>query len=191
MSVKSDLYRFVKTALMGGDFLDACETKYFFAPVEGVKMFSFWNSELLNPETKDSFPVSSVFFEFSSGPNTTQELKIAETNELATTKDMVQFKLHHIGGKYRAECRDEDYLDLIDLADLVYRRINGKTFANCKNIHRIDEFQDINNAVLMDWTAVYECNLSNIGETDLTETGPVEVEIQQIELDPKPYIVKN
>lgn len=191
MSVKSDLYRFIRAALLGGEFTDACDTVFNYECIEGVKSFEFWNSELLNPHTKDSFPAGSIFMEFSGSPLVRYDLKTKDTENPATTKDLVRFVLHHIGGKYRAERRYEDYLDLIDLADLTYRRLNGKNFANCKSIHRVDEFQDTNSAVLMDWSAVYECNLSNIGETDLTETGNVTAEIQQINLDPNPYIVKN
>ena len=177
---------------MGGSFTDALDTEYKFIALDGIEFMNFWNNELQNPENKDSFPVPAVFFEFNSAENETQNLKTATTNKLATTKDATQFTLHCIGGKYRSEARDEDYLDLIDLADTIYRRINGKNFANCKNIHRIDEYQDIDSAVLMDWTMIFECYLSNIGETELEDAnapvGTVTPEIQSINFDPNPYL---
>jgi len=191
MSAKSDLYRFIKNAILGGTWQDQLGTDHIYTGVTTVQYVNFWNSELTTVSDKDSFPVPAIFFEFTNSPLSTTFARTTLTLDRATTKDEVNFILHFIGAKLRSEERDEDYLDLIDLSDSVYKIINGKSFANCKNIQRIDEIQDINSSVLMDWQSFYKCTLANIGETlDQQEisAGTVEPEIQQITLDPNPHL---
>ena len=184
-SIKTELYLFVKAMLLGGTYTDGFDEAKTFVAIAALKHMGFWNSELINPELKDNYPVFAVFFEFSNSDNYLINQKTNETSSYATTKDLVQFALHLISPKNRSEDRDEDYLEMIDLADLIYRRMQDRSAAGIQDIRRVREFMDINNTVLMDWQIVFNVNLTNCGDTDQVDANdplvnpnePVEVEL--------------
>lgn len=191
MSIRSDLYRFVKAAVMTGTFTDCLDNVYTFTTDLGVKHFGFWNSQIANPSQHSNFPAPAVFFELSGNDLMQQHLKVSITEDRATVKDDITFKLHFIGGKQRSEdATEDDYLDLIDLADSVFAILNGRSFSGCKDIFRTDEVQDIESRVLMDYQATYKCQLINFGtsdrvdanDTDVNENAPVIVQLQNISL---------
>ena len=175
MSIKRDLYEYVKTAILGGTFTDACDIEYTFTGVEEIKFFMFWNSELLNTDTKDGFPTPAVFFEYSNSELELIQQRISETYDIATWKDITEFTLHLIYKKARSEDREEDYLEQIDLADKVTRAIQGKSLTYIKNIRRIRENQDNNSQVDMDWQITFITNTTNEGESSLVDANDPEV----------------
>ena len=185
-SIKSELYLFVKTMVLGGNYTDGLEEIKTFEALAPIKHLGFWNSELTEPEQKDTYPVFALFFEFSNSQNYLQYQKTGETDNVATTKDLAEFTLHLVSPKLRSEQRDEDYLEMLDTADLIFNRIQDKTAAGIQNIKRIRESQDINNEVLMDWQMVFTVNLTNCGNSDLVNaqdpevnpSAPVEQDIQ-------------
>jgi len=174
-SIKSELYLLVKNMLLGGAYTDLLESEHTFEPLEFIKHFSFWNSELLEPEQKDNYPVFAVFFDFFNSDINTQYQKTSETNDLATTKDLIEFTLHLISPKHSAENRETDYLDMLDNAELIYKRLHQKSAAGIKDIRKVRESMDINNSVLMDWQIVFAVNLTNCGETSLVDASDTEV----------------
>ncbi len=174
-SIKSELYLFVKTMVLGGDYTDGFEAESTFEALAPIKYMNFWNSELTGPEAKDNYPVFALFFELSNSQNYLQYQKTGETDNVATTKDLTEFTLHLVSPKLRSEQRDEDYLEMLDTADLIFNRIQDKTAAGIQNIKRIRESQDINNKVLMDWQMVFTVNLTNCGSTDLVDAQDPEV----------------
>ena len=144
MSIKRDLYEFVKTAIFGGTFTNCLSKEYVLPGIKDgaenkIKHYMFWNSELINPDQKDNYPNPSVFFEYSNSENVIVQQRISETYDRSNTKDLTEFTLHVIVDKARSKDRDEDYLEQIDLADEIYNAIQGKSFAGVKNINRIRE----------------------------------------------------
>lgn len=165
-SIKSELYLFVKTLIMGGDYNDNGDVTNY-PGVEGVKHFMFWNNELIQPERKDNYPVPAVFLEFTNADVTRSYVHTSETNELAVTEDKVVFVLHVISPKVNSELREDDYLAQIDLIDNIYKSVQDKKLKLSKKIKKISELQDNDSSVLMDWQMTFEVILINCGDTEL------------------------
>lgn len=187
-SIKSQLFEFVKTAIMGGVFTDNLDKVYTFDPILDIQLFEFWNDNLNNFTLNDNYIVPAVFFEFASINNEKKFFKDVYTPDYQTSKDVVMFNLHLITGKYSSEMRDNDYLDSIDLADKLFSRLENKSFSNCKNILKVSEVADRDSSVLMDWVIQFNCLVSNAGEGDvlnandliINPNAPVEMKINAI-----------
>lgn len=183
-SIKSELYLFIKTLIMGGDYNDNGDVTNY-TGVDGINHFMFWNNELIQPERKDNYPVPAVFLEFTNADVTRSYVHTSETNELAVTEDKVVFVLHVISPKVNSELREEDYLAQIDLIDEIYKSIQDKKLKLSKKIKKISELQDNDSSVLMDWQMTFEVILINCGDTELVNANdpiinvnaPVEKEV--------------
>jgi len=174
-SAKSELYLFIKNALLGGTYIDYLNNTYTYAALTSIRHYGFWNNELTNPDKKDTYPVPAVFFEVANTNLLRQESKTNISEKNATTKDNAEFILHLIMGKFSSEVRENDYLDQIDLADTITNRITGRNCANIHNIRRISERQDPNSEVLMDWQMTFNATITNIGLTVQVDANDEEV----------------
>lgn len=183
-SIKSELYLFIKTLIMGGDYNDNGDVTNY-TGVDGINYFMFWNNELIQPERKDNYPVPAVFLEFTNADVTRSYVHTSETNELAVTEDKVVFVLHVISPKVNTELREEDYLTQIDLIDNIYKAVQDKKLKLSKKIKKMSELQDNDSSVLMDWQMTFEVILINCGDTELVNANdpiinvnaPVEKEV--------------
>ena len=194
-SIRSELYLFIKTAIMGGTYNNDVEEKdYIFEKVPKINTFEFFNSQILNQETIDAYQLNAVFFEYASPELFTTQNKTSETNVRANTKDTIQIRLHLITGKVTAEMGDKDYLDALDLGEKIFQAIENKKFLGIQPIHKITEDFDTNSSTIMDYTLVFETTVTNCGEGDTIDVRedpepkeiPFEVGVK-IE-NPKPYI---
>lgn len=183
-SIKSELYLFIKTLIMGGDYNDNGDVTNY-TGVDGINYFMFWNNELIQPERKDNYPVPAVFLEFTNADVTRSYVHTSETNVLAVTEDKVVFVLHVISPKVNTELREEDYLAQIDLIDNIYKAVQDKKLKLSKKIKKMSELQDNDSSVLMDWQMTFEVILINCGDTELVNANdpiinvnaPVEKEV--------------
>jgi hypothetical protein len=200
-SIKSHLYLFVKTLLLGGTYTDIEENDHDFEGLLGsdgkpeIKHFEPYNSELTNFINKENYPVPAVFFEYpTTDPEVeSTQLTTSETNYRPNFKDRATFALHLITTRGVTSGNvEDDYLDLLDLASRVVNKLRFRSIAGIDNIMKTNETEDNDNEVLKDWIISFEAVVLECGETDLVDANdpevnplaPVEQEIEVTILQP-------
>ncbi len=169
MSIKSELYKLIEVVVLGGTFTDMLDVEHTFLPIDGVKYFEPYNSDLTNYQEKENFPVPAVLFEFTEGVVEDVQQRISETYDRAVYSSIMDFSLHVITGRYSAGSTKNDYLSMLDIATEISKKIFGRTFPGIQNITLKSEVQDNDNRVLADWILSFSCVLTECGESSLVD----------------------
>jgi len=163
MSIKGQLYKFIKNIIIGGAFTDNLDNIFTESGIPAIKEFEFWNSQLTDYENKDNIFLPALFFEFNEISTQKSNLSSSMTDSYFSSKDTVNFTLHLITDKPSAENRENDYLDMLDLAEVIFSKIQGKGFSNCIEIVKSGEVYDSNSGVLQDWQISFDAIITNTG----------------------------
>ena len=184
-STKAELILFIKTAILGGTYVDSAANNHIFTAISAIKQFGIWNNQIANAETLDNIVLPSVWFEFNRSNNNSRQAQTAPNDYLHRTTDKVFFTLHLLYPKLNAEDRIIDYLDVLDLAYLLISQIENKKTQDIGNVLIDNETTDHNSTVFMDHKIQFTTILNNLGESSAIDASnlvanpnaPVEVNL--------------
>lgn len=175
MSIKSELYKYVKSIVKGGEYIDLLGNSETFLQIEGVKHFNFWNNNIVHGGQSDSFPLTAVFFELTNTNKERIHHSIPETNSRQTQRDKVEFTLHIVTGKMHTEAKENNWIDALDIAETIYLKLLNKTKPGIQNITKVSEGFDNDSQQLIDYRLNFECILINEGDGMLVNRNDVNV----------------
>ena len=162
-SIKSELYLFIKSVILGGDYTDNAGTEFEFTGVlfngNHVNNYMFYNG-LLN-----EYPFISVLFRFENIDPNIHYLKTGSTDSPASIQETVRFSLFVPYPKETSEMLENDYLDHLDLCELIHYEVSGKYFNGCSTIVKSGETSDDESKVIMGKEMMFDCVLQTVGMT--------------------------
>lgn len=193
-SIKSELYLFIKTIILGGSYQNDSSSEIqtfngFVYNDNGTKInvnnFAFYNS-LLNEH-----PFLSVLFKYDEILPEIHQLKVSETNLTATIKEKVRFSLFIPYPKTTAEMIEEDYLDHLDICENIHFLVSDQRFLGISTIKKVGETHDERSEVIMGKEMIYETLVTTYGSGNLVDANDSEVNPEApVKINVTPIIVK-
>jgi len=183
-SIKSELYKFIKTIIEGGTYTDANDDNqtYTFAGISAVKHYDFWNQDLDKIGETSAIPCPAVLYEYNVVDTEFAQLRTSEYNVKGNVVDVVQITLHVIVKKVSAaNISENNYLDCIDLVETIRQNIEGRHFLGITDgLRKVSEVVDVNSQTLMDGQITFTCKVTNCAITDSEDSGltpPVAIDL--------------
>lgn len=189
-SIKSELYLFLKTIILGGEYTDSQPVTYDFAGISyndngkniTCKNFMFYNS------LKNEYPFLSVLFRFENIEPNLHYLMTGPTSQVGTIKEKVRFSLFVPYPKITADTLDEDYLDHLDICEKIHYAVSHQRFLGVQTIIKVGETSDDDSRVIMGKEMIYETVVEIAGSTENVDANdpnvnpeaPVNVEVSAV-----------
>lgn len=173
-SAKSELFLLLEAIITGGSYIDANDIEYEFDGIADIKHFAFWNNSI-NTGQHDNYPLPAVFFQLTNTNVIRNDNKIAETYSRISTKENCEFILHVIDNKMESDNKNENYLNILDIAQTVIETLTNISVANIRNILHISDEFDSDSQFIIDFPITFKCTLSNIGVSTLTDANDIDV----------------
>lgn len=176
-SIKSELYLFLKSVILGGSYTDSNDTTQTFKGVSfndgnktvRVNHFMFYNSN------RDEQPFLSVLFRIDQIETDKHYLKTSTSELLGNVREKLRFSLIVPYIKMSADMRENDYLDHLDICELIHLAVSGQRFYGITTIKKVSESSDDNSGVIMEKEMTFETDLEIGGMTENVDANDTDV----------------